>query len=673
MSITMDIRTILLAMMLVLAASTGVAYAQVPEEVQIGVLLPLTGKLSALGGHLQPTTVLASDDFNDYLEANGYTWRVQLVMEDTGASPVLALEKIQALHARGADIVVGPVTSASVSSIMPYANDNNMIVIAPVSSSPALAIPDDSVFRLTPDDRNQGKAMGALLYNSGIDVLIPVWRGDTYGDGLRDAVAADFETRGGTTHDGIRYNPEIGEFSVSMSSLADMVSEVVREYGADRVAVLAISFEEVVPLLQSASGYDILSDVQWFGSQAVAQSTPIISDGIALGFAQNANLTSLQLWQAPGIRADSISERLTELLGEAPNTYTSNVYDAMWLAGMTVLESGSADPLVLRASVRGVADSGIGGALSSTAMNEAGDLILASYRIWYVSNDTWVPGAIYHGDDDTAQTELQTLDSGAMRISYEPNPNSNRESAAAQWLHDTMLLEDKAVWVNETFLLPRDVKLTAMACGKANATYRQDEITICYELVDHLHDMWLELDGDPTYTDTFVLYNMYEIFLHNLGHAILDVYDVPFTGKEETVADQFAALVMSKTPNDADGYAFGHDMLYSVGMYHLYSSHAGNDAEHWTAHDLDMQRFYDISCYLYGTDPIQNHSIMHDTLNTLYIKDLVLDNAITYNTGFIKEGKVSEEWVRSCEAEYKQIEHAFDYMLAEHTINLFGH
>ena len=113
------------------------------------------------------------------------------------------MEKIHALHARGADIVMGPVISASVSSIVSYANDNNMIVIAPVSSSPALAIPGDSVFRLAPDDRNQGRAVGAMLQDAGVDALVPVWRGDTYGDGLRDAAAADFESRGGTTYDGI--------------------------------------------------------------------------------------------------------------------------------------------------------------------------------------------------------------------------------------------------------------------------------------------------------------------------------------------------------------------------------------------------------------------------------------------------------------------------------------
>lgn len=521
----MDSKTGLLAMLLASVVSAGAANAQPPDVVQIGVLLSLTGKLSALGEHLQPTVVMAGDDLNRYLEEAGHPWRVSLVMEDTGTSPVISLEKIQALHARGVDIVVGPVSSASVSQVISYANDNNMIVIAPVSSSPALAIPHDSVFRLAPDDRNQGRAMSALLDAEGIDALIPVWRGDTYGDGLRDAVAADFESRGGTVYGGIRYNPETAEFSVSASSLADGVSEAVSNHGAERVAVLAISFEEVVPLLQAASYYDILHAVRWFGSQAIAQSTPIISDGIALQFAQNTGLASLQLWQAPGVRADSISDRLAELLGEAPNTYAYNVYDALWLAGMTILDTGSADPRDIRAAIHDVAGAGIGGALSSTTLNVAGDLALGNYRVWSVGGGSWVPGVIYHGEDDTIRMGAHP-GSGEVLLEYGPNPGSTRQPTAAQLLQGSMLLEDEIGWVNEAFLLPYDVKLTARECGEDSAHYRQGGITICYELVDGLYGMWSEFDGDPEYADTFALYNAHKTFHHGLGHAILDMYDI---------------------------------------------------------------------------------------------------------------------------------------------------
>lgn len=96
-----------------------------------------------------------------------------MMVEDTGAGPVIILEEDQALHTRGADIV-GPVTPVPAFRIVSYANGNSMIVIAPVISSPALAIPGDPVFRLAPDSRNQGRAVGAMLQDAGVDAPVPV-------------------------------------------------------------------------------------------------------------------------------------------------------------------------------------------------------------------------------------------------------------------------------------------------------------------------------------------------------------------------------------------------------------------------------------------------------------------------------------------------------------------
>ena len=118
-----------------------------PNEVEIAALLPLTGKLSPFGTQLNYATELAAEDFNAYLEERGVTWRLGIVSEDTETNAVRALEKVQALHARGIDIIVGPAGSAQLSSILAYMNNNNMVAISPSSTAPALAIPDDAAFR----------------------------------------------------------------------------------------------------------------------------------------------------------------------------------------------------------------------------------------------------------------------------------------------------------------------------------------------------------------------------------------------------------------------------------------------------------------------------------------------------------------------------------------------
>ena len=382
------------------AAYAGDAYAQVPDEVEIGVLLPLTGELSSFGTQLNYATELAAEDFNAYLEERGVAWRLGMVSEDTETNPVRALEKVQALHARGIDIIVGPAGSAQLSSILAYMNDNNMVAISPSSTAPALAIPGDAAFRTVPDDFNQGRAIGALLEHEGIEAVVPIWRGEVYGDGLVGAAVADFESRGGIVYEGVRYNPESSEYSVSVAELADTVSEVLEAHEADQTAVLIVAFDEAVPIFQVAATHDVLDEVRWFGGEAVAQSTVIASDGIASRFAVDTHLTTVQLLLDPGDRADSVSERIREWLGSEPTAFVYTAYDAVWLAGLSVLESGSVDPADLRGAMHQVAASYSGGALSSTDLNEAGDLVLANYETWLLREGGWVRGVSYDGQND---------------------------------------------------------------------------------------------------------------------------------------------------------------------------------------------------------------------------------------------------------------------------------
>ncbi len=66
-----------------------------------------------------------------------------------------------------------------------------------------MAIPNDSVYRLVPDDSNQGTALSKLIQHEGIEVLVPVWRGDTWGDGLSDATTSSFVDEADSIDEGV--------------------------------------------------------------------------------------------------------------------------------------------------------------------------------------------------------------------------------------------------------------------------------------------------------------------------------------------------------------------------------------------------------------------------------------------------------------------------------------
>ncbi len=401
----------LVVIVLMGAVFVGEAHAQIPDVVKIAILLPLSGELSSFGTQLNHAAKLAIADFNSYLKENGIAWRLEAVHEDTETNPVRALEKVQILHAHGIDIIVGPVGSAQLSNILPYMNDNNMMAISPSSTASALAIADDAAFRTVPNDINQARAIGATLKHWGIKVIVPMWRGEVYGDGLTDVVVSDFESRGGIIYDGVRYNPESNDFSVSVAELADLVSEAVDVYGADHTAVLLVAFDEAVPILQTASIYGILDDVRWIGGEGFAKSTVVASDPIAAQFAVDTKLHTVQLLLNLGGRADSIGDYVYERLGSESIFHIYTMYDAVWLAGLSILEANSSNPADVRKVVRDVAASHSDGALSSVKLNAAGDLELGRYEMWRLGEDGWVRSLVYNGQSDSIR---QTMVDGTI-------------------------------------------------------------------------------------------------------------------------------------------------------------------------------------------------------------------------------------------------------------------
>ena len=381
--------------------------------ITIGALLPLTGEVSSIGADMRAATELAVDDFNDYLADHGAEWRLEVFIEDTATNPVISLEKAQTLHSRGVELVVGPFASANVQNIKGYSDANGLLIISPGSTSPALALPGDSVYRMVPDDNNQGKVIGKLFETHGMEVMVPIWRGEIYGDGLQKAAAENFESRGGFVHEGIRYNPDAPELSLEVSALADAVQEMVDQYGIDKVGVFMISFDEFLQIVQSASQYEILTQVKWYGAESVAEHEQFINDSIAAEFAEQVDITTVQILIGPGERYGDVSSRLTEQLGSAPNSFAYPTYDSVWVIGKSIMEAGSTragDIMDVLPQVAAAHD----GSVSSNELNDAGDLALANYQIWKIVDNAWDVRNKYSADRDFLSAE--TGPSGEVEV-----------------------------------------------------------------------------------------------------------------------------------------------------------------------------------------------------------------------------------------------------------------
>jgi len=367
-----------------------------PNAITIGALLPATGDLASHGSDSNLAVQLAVEDFNKHLIALDSDYSMELIVEDTQTDPVVALEKIQSLNSKGISLIVGTQTSAELNNIKSYADSNGMLLISPSSTSPKLAI-DDNIYRLIPDDTKQGKVLAELFVYDGIKVIVPIYRGDVWGDGLYESTLDSFVSLGGTVDPGIRYSPEVTVFSSEASLLDGIVSNYVQDgYTNDEIAVLVIGFSEVVHLFNFVGSYDNLRNVSWYGSDGSSNDDAITSDKIATAFATDVGLVTTQFSAPDSPTVQHINQALIEQTGSIPNAYAYSAYDAVWLIGNAVLETGSTDSAVIISALPDVAATYDDGAIGKITFNDAGDLAISNYALWSIGEDGWYLHGYYH-------------------------------------------------------------------------------------------------------------------------------------------------------------------------------------------------------------------------------------------------------------------------------------
>jgi len=373
-------------------------------EISVGAILALTGDLATYGTREKAAIEIAQADINAYLQAAGANFTIKVLVEDTETKPEVCLTKLQSLAARGVKAVVGPLSSGEIRNIKGYADTNHIVIVSQSSTATDLSIPGDFVFRLVTDDNPQGRVLGKAFWEKGIKAAFLVYRADTYGDGLAAVFNRTFTSLGGRVLDWVRYNYEATDFSVELSALNTKVQQAIQQYGADKVAIELISFEEAAQILLQAKDYPALLSVKWFACDGTAMSSRIASQAGAQ--AAQVGLFSTIFACTHTAKWASVRERVIASIGEEPDEYAYIAYDCLWVIALSILASNNYDGQAIKAALPSVANAYFG-ASGWTQLNAAGDRAGGDYAIYAVVSTgagyDWERAATYSfASDSTA-------------------------------------------------------------------------------------------------------------------------------------------------------------------------------------------------------------------------------------------------------------------------------
>jgi hypothetical protein len=127
------------------------------------------------------------------------------------------------------------------------------------------------------------------------------------------------------------------------------------------------------------------------------------------------------------------------------------------------------------------------------------------------------------------------------------------------------------------------------------------------------------------------------VFLHEAGHAVFDILQVPLFGREEDAADQFSLYIMLKMEKDeARRLILGTAYQYKGDVQSpIVSMPQKKFADE---HGTPSQRYFNVLCLAYGAD-----------------KELFAD--------FVSKGLLPKERAEGCKDEYAEVAFAFDRLI----------
>ncbi len=108
---------------------------------------------------------------------------------------------------------------------------------------------------------------------------------------------------------------------------------------------------------------------------------------------------------------------------------------------------------------------------------------------------------------------------------------------------------------------------------------------------------------------SFVEGNVLATLYHEIGHALIDVLDLPVLGREEDAADSLAMVMTHNMWVEEQA----RSVAMATALSFLISAEGGAEPAFWDVHGTDEQRFYTTVCLFYGADAENRADFAEDT------------------------------------------------------------
>jgi hypothetical protein len=129
------------------------------------------------------------------------------------------------------------------------------------------------------------------------------------------------------------------------------------------------------------------------------------------------------------------------------------------------------------------------------------------------------------------------------------------------------------------------------------------------------------------------------VFFHELGHGLIDIFELPVTGREEDVVDEFSTMLLLYAREE--GAEMIPEMLLGFADFFRLMAKYGGGTPWWDEHSPSMTRFGNVLCLLYGSSPNEFQKL-------------------------VDQQKMPKRRLHFCRKEYPEKQKAWERILAKH-------
>lgn len=320
--------------------SSSSSYPLQQRTIKLGYISSTTAKLETDKPYLEQIII---PDINKQMQILGLAAPTfHILIDDAQSQDVIHLEKVQGFRSIGVTIFQSGGWSSMAQTSLDYCNTNGMLMWSSRSTSPALAVANDYLFRMCPTNDEYSQALAEVMWSYGIKSVIIFQISDSESDEIVNSFKPAWLMKGGDfAGDPIRYSANTTNFSkyLQQANMATDVSLAANNGDYERVGVLLLSRSELGIIVRQAVKYPSFYNCPFFGGDrdvASPLSTSVPSDAV-----NKMRVFRITEKLPESSRLESVKTRFESLITQQFTSFNAFTYDVVFVSVYSILMTQS--------------------------------------------------------------------------------------------------------------------------------------------------------------------------------------------------------------------------------------------------------------------------------------------------------------------------------------------